>query len=125
MELARSIVFSETESSPRVVSHPHLKIILASETLYSPSSLPSFIATLYELLEPPSNSHYKPSEFQNLVLLATKKVYFGVGGDIDQFLDRWGKDCRGWARVVWDSDDNAGGKGSGGGVGRCILEVGR
>ena len=105
------------------------RLILASETLYSPKTLPVFTDTLMALLEPSmppagpwpeSIGALQEGRDSSTALVASKKVYFGVGGGVDEFLvllERAG----GWARVVWDSDW----EGEGGGVGRCILEVGR
>ena len=54
-------------------------LILASETIYSPLSLGAFSETLLALLHRPSSS--------GCALVAAKKVYFGVGGGVDEFLD--------------------------------------
>lgn len=51
-------------------------LVLASETVYSPDSLVAFSDTLLEFLRWP-RSH---------ALIAAKKVYFGVGGGVDEFL---------------------------------------
>jgi len=69
--------------------------------------------------------------------VAAKKMYFGVGGGVDDFIGEVGRRRVG-VKVVWDSNDNsniggggggfggeatgAGGAG-GGGVGRVILQV--
>lgn len=50
-------------------------LILTSETIYSPASLPSLVDTLDIFLPHPGS----------LCLLAAKQVYFGVGGGIDEF----------------------------------------
>lgn len=84
-------------------------LILASETIYSPSTIRLFTSTLLELL--------KATEERgcgSTALIAAKKVYFGVGGGVDEFLtvlDEMG----GQASVVWEN--------GGEGVGRVILEV--
>jgi len=51
------------------------RLILASETIYSPESLPSFIKLLIHLLSNDSEG-----------LIAAKRYYFGVGGDINTFV---------------------------------------
>ena len=111
------------------------RLILASETLYSPKTLPVFTNTLLALLEPSmlptgpwpeSLPALRDAKNSSTALVASKKVYFGVGGGVDEFLVLLEK-AGGWARIVWDSDWE-GGEGigrSGGGVGRCILEVGK
>ncbi|KAH8701112.1 hypothetical protein BGW36DRAFT_396030 [Talaromyces proteolyticus] len=52
-------------------------LVLASETIYSPSSLGAFSETLMCILRRAGKSRS---------LVAAKKVYFGVGGGIDEFL---------------------------------------
>jgi len=55
-------------------------IIIGAETIYSPFALRSFADTLAALLETiPSN--------EKSALVAAKKVYFGVGGSIEDFCD--------------------------------------
>ncbi|KAL2814785.1 hypothetical protein BJX63DRAFT_190860 [Aspergillus granulosus] len=62
--------------SPELVGFKTL--VLASETIYSPPSLHAFSETLQALLERPSA--------ESRALVAAKKVYFGVGGGVDEFL---------------------------------------
>ncbi|OOF90420.1 hypothetical protein ASPCADRAFT_179076 [Aspergillus carbonarius ITEM 5010] len=56
-------------------------LVLASETIYSPASLLAFSETLLALLRRPVQEGA-----QSGALLAAKKVYFGVGGGVDEFL---------------------------------------
>ena len=84
-------------------------IILASETIYSPSSIRAFIHVLLELI---SNTEKSAGVVKAWV--AAKRVYFGVGGGVNQFL-RILEQMGGAATVVWEND--------GPGVGRVILEV--
>lgn len=49
-------------------------LILASETIYSPKSTTEFAELVQQLLVP-----------DNLALVAAKKIYFGIGGGIDDF----------------------------------------
>ncbi|KAJ5552969.1 hypothetical protein N7494_002347 [Penicillium frequentans] len=56
-------------------------LLLASETIYSPASLNAFSETLLELLRRSSTSSAK-----SRAMIAAKKVYFGVGGGVDEFL---------------------------------------
>ncbi|KAL2869964.1 protein-histidine N-methyltransferase [Aspergillus lucknowensis] len=53
-------------------------LVLASETIYAPASLDAFSETLFALLH--------RSSAQGRALLAAKRVYFGVGGGVDEFL---------------------------------------
>lgn len=48
--------------------------------------------------------------------MAAKKVYFGVGGGVDEFLGVL-SGRGGQGRVIWETD------GVGSGVERCIVEV--
>lgn len=98
-----------------LVTNPHLSppstttLILASETIYSPASLTAFTNSLIHLLSTAEKRGGKA-----YALIAAKKVYFGVGGGVDDFLEvlvaRGGT-----GKVVWES--------VGDGVGRLILEV--
>ncbi|KAH8433649.1 protein-histidine N-methyltransferase [Aspergillus melleus] len=56
-------------------------LILASETIYSPASLGAFSETLLALLRAVEGNK------QSRALIAAKKVYFGVGGGVDEFLE--------------------------------------
>ncbi|KAI9934432.1 hypothetical protein ASPWEDRAFT_117361 [Aspergillus wentii DTO 134E9] len=56
-------------------------LILASETIYSPSALGIFSETLLALLRRSTTAKSKSRS-----LIAAKKVYFGVGGGVDEFL---------------------------------------
>lgn len=91
--------------TPTPTSPSPQTLILASETIYSPSSLLAFTDTLFALLQArPENAR---------ALVAAKKVYFGVGGGVEEFLAAV-RARGGTGEVVWES---------GGGVGRVILEV--
>ena len=94
-------------------SSPALMLILASETIYSPASLRDFTQTLFSLL----SQHDSPS-CEALALVAAKRVYFGVGGGVDEFMAVL-EEMGGSGRCVWDSSSEEGRQG----VGRCILEV--
>lgn len=85
-------------------------LVLASETIYSPVNLRPFTNLLMHLL--PSNSARSSN---SRALVAAKKVYFGVGGGVDEFLQLLtfmggdarevvaaGEEGRGVARVVLD-----------------------
>ncbi|KAI9873112.1 MAG: hypothetical protein M1830_000819 [Pleopsidium flavum] len=55
-------------------------LVLASETIYSPSTLCPFTELLLALLSRNAAGNSK-------ALIAAKKVYFGVGGGVDEFLE--------------------------------------
>ncbi|KAL9102836.1 MAG: hypothetical protein Q9163_002051 [Psora crenata] len=84
-------------------------LILASETIYSTTSIHNFVQVLMDLL---SNAESTGGAAKALV--AAKRVYFGVGGGVDEFCGVL-KKMGGAVVVVWETE--------GVGVGRVILEV--
>ncbi|KAL8791034.1 MAG: hypothetical protein Q9213_000241 [Squamulea squamosa] len=86
-------------------------LILASETIYSPSSTRAFTETLLDLLRRSEKNGGRAT-----ALVAAKRVYFGVGGGVDEFLVVL-RELGGQGTVVWTTE------GLGSGVRRCILEV--
>ncbi|KAH0558703.1 hypothetical protein GP486_004652 [Trichoglossum hirsutum] len=96
-----------------VPAKPHL--VLASETIYSPASLPTFTQTLVEVVD--RHGNHVPR-----ALVAAKMVYFGVGGGVYEFL-RLLKDQYkhvGEERYVFDTSEAAE---KSGGVARVVLEL--
>ncbi|KAJ9195467.1 hypothetical protein DTO164E3_6780 [Paecilomyces variotii] len=65
---------------------PWRTLILASETIYSPSSLGAFSETLLSLLRRCDAGGPTTGSRETRGLVAAKKVYFGVGGGVDEFL---------------------------------------
>ncbi|KAG0647792.1 S-adenosylmethionine-dependent methyltransferase [Hyphodiscus hymeniophilus] len=61
-------------------SDPARLTILGAETIYSPVALRSFAETLMSLLD-------KTPAGDKIAFIAAKKVYFGVGGSIEDFCD--------------------------------------
>jgi protein-histidine N-methyltransferase len=98
---------SSTESCtdyPTTLQHPNL-LILASETIYDLQSLPAFTDTVINLLR----QHRGDSR----AWIAAKKLYFGVGGGVDAFVQE--VENRGGAvREIMNITQ---------GVGRVVLEV--
>lgn len=84
-------------------------LILASETIYSPSTITSFISTLLGLLAA-ADAQGRTAR----ALIAAKRVYFGIGGGVDEFIAIL-REKGGQARMVWELE--------GEGVDRVILEV--
>ena len=81
-------------------------VIIASETIYDPSSLAAFAETVMGLL--------RKANGDKRAFLATKKVYFGVGGGMEDFIQEIYR--RGGAvNQVLDNTEA--------GVGRVIIEV--
>ena len=74
--------------------------MLSSEGIYSPKSLPQFTSVL---INAANHGH---------ALIASKKVYFGVGGGVTEFLDQLTKHNR-TGQIVWE----------GGQVGRVIIQI--
>ncbi|KIW83642.1 hypothetical protein Z517_02888 [Fonsecaea pedrosoi CBS 271.37] len=109
----------ETDHQHQHSPKPTNLLILASETVYSPSSIKAFTETVLGILA----SHYRRFRAAPVIgrpppppraWVAAKRVYFGVGGGVDEFVrevDRLG----GRSRVVVDVKDA--------GVGRVVLEV--
>jgi protein-histidine N-methyltransferase len=60
-------------------------LLLGSETIYSPFALESFSSTLLSVLE--QERRDRPSGSAR-ALIAAKRLYFGVGGSLDDFVDR-------------------------------------
>jgi protein-histidine N-methyltransferase len=74
-------------------------LILSSEGIYSPASLPQFTSVLVTCL-------------RGQALVASKKVYFGVGGGVTEFLTELAKHNR-TGSIVWE----------GGQVTRVIIQI--
>jgi len=94
-------------SPPESGGHgPPNLLILASETIYSPASIKVFAEVVISLLK----RHGKNGK----AWVAAKKVYFGVGGGVDEFRKEI-KDRQGDITVVAEITST--------GVGRVVLEV--
>lgn len=107
IEIIRPNEVQSTQSTLRDTKLSSAKtLILASETIYSPDSVPVFTKTILDLL--------KLSENESQALVAAKKVYFGVGGGVVEFEGEL-KKLKGKADVVHNVDHA--------GVGRVILDV--
>lgn len=60
-------------------------LVLGSETIYSPFALESFSNTLLSVLQ--RERQERPSGNARAII-AAKKLYFGVGGSLDDFVDK-------------------------------------
>lgn len=87
-------------------------LILASETIYSPSSLGAFSETLLALLR-----RSRTARSKSRALVAAKKVYFGVGGGVDEFLTVLKNICGDGLDIQQKLDIKTEG------VGRLVLEI--
>lgn len=74
-------------------------LVLSSETVYEPASLPALVSLLH------STGGQR--------LIAAKRVYFGVGGGIREFVQELER-AAGSAETVWETST---------GVARAILDV--
>lgn len=55
-------------------------LVLASETIYSPDVLPAFVKLLHDTLQEVPRAK---------ALIAAKKMYFGVGGGVEDFISEF------------------------------------
>ncbi|EED16057.1 conserved hypothetical protein [Talaromyces stipitatus ATCC 10500] len=95
-------------------------LILASETIYSPSSLGVFSETLLELLRSSAGVQQERRN-KSTALIAAKKVYFGVGGGVDEFLQVLHQQPLQDEEVVQVQERR---EITSGGVKRVVLEIG-
>ncbi|KAK5052594.1 hypothetical protein LTR84_002459 [Exophiala bonariae] len=86
-------------------------LILASETIYSLTSTKIFAETLLQLIRRHRETYDRGDA---KAWVAAKKVYFGVGGGVDDFV-RQIESQHGEVRLLYETSDT--------GVGRVILEV--
>lgn len=84
-------------------------LVLAAETIYSPSSTIAFVDLLKQLL-----SRVKMAK----AMIGAKRMYFGVGGSVDGLKEA----CRDRGAVAYEIE-NHGVTGMDGGVGRALVEV--
>lgn len=96
-------------SSP--TQRPRNLLILASETIYSLTSTKIFADTLLRLIRRHQQLHEGGDA---KAWVAAKKVYFGVGGGVDDFMHEIERH-NGEVQVLYETSDT--------GVGRVILEV--
>jgi hypothetical protein len=89
------------------MEQPYEKMmIVGAETIYSPAALKAFAETLMALLEPSAKT-------VKTALIGAKKVYFGVGGSIEDFIEHINARGALVERVREESD----------GVRRAVVEV--
>lgn len=110
---AWSPVFVDLAFSSAASETVNETLILASETIYSPSSLGAFSETLLSLLRRSAATERSKSR----ALVAAKKVYFGVGGGVDEFLAVLRDIGNGEVEVEQAADVKSEG------VGRVVLEI--
>jgi protein-histidine N-methyltransferase len=105
---------SWSPSSPflsHIPTAPEMNIlVLASETIYSPSALSTFTEALIGILK---------QVRMGKAMVAAKRVYFGVGGSVDAFKI----ECREKGAVAYEIDNHGVELGEKEGVRRCLVEV--
>lgn len=63
---------------------PNATLILGAETIYSPFALQAFLETLFLILERERDTEGS----QAGAYIGAKRLYFGVGGSLDDFIDK-------------------------------------
>ncbi|KAI4259688.1 MAG: hypothetical protein LQ352_000621 [Teloschistes flavicans] len=86
-------------------------LILAAETIYSLSSARAFTKTVVDIMRL-GKERGETVE----ALVAAKKVYFGVGGGVDEFSKEL-NECGGESTLIWETGEKSRG------VTRCIVET--
>lgn len=95
-----------------------MDLILSSETIYSPSSVPSLISTIRSLSTAQEQSERK-REGKTETLVAAKVLYFGVGGGLVDFTQAAEAD----GAQVETIERGDGSDGSGSGVARGMIRI--
>lgn len=85
-----------------LVGKAYADLVLASETIYSPETIPVFTNTLLGTLAPSGHG-----------LVASKKIYFGIGGGVPEFIEEL-HHRNAHHELVYEDKSS---------VGRVILEV--
>lgn len=91
----------------QIISEPASLTVIGAETIYSPMALKSFAETLMAILA-------AQSDHDRTAFVAAKKVYFGVGGSIEDFCDL-AREMDAVVEQVREESD---------GVRRTVVEVG-
>ncbi|KAK3329567.1 hypothetical protein B0H66DRAFT_30227 [Apodospora peruviana] len=76
---------SSLTASPAEATHNTKTLVIGAETIYSPFALESFTATLLSILE---RERRDRSSGYATAIIAAKRLYFGVGGSLDDFVDK-------------------------------------
>jgi protein-histidine N-methyltransferase len=73
---------------PTVITDPFSNsstLVIGAETIYSPFALGLFTETLLSILR---RERQERSSCQAMAIIAAKRLYFGVGGSLDDFVDK-------------------------------------
>ena len=80
-----SMSASATASRPATTTIQESKtVVLGAETIYSPFALQAFTDTLFRILE----REREEPDASAVAFVAAKRLYFGVGGSLDDFVER-------------------------------------
>lgn len=121
-EFDRSIsidTLSITDTATTPTTHPENPplLILAAETIYSPFALQSFTSSLISILKTEAISNISTTSTtvnqKSKALVGAKKVYFGVGGSLEDFYEKV-REEGGVVEVVREEEE---------GVRRGVVEV--
>ncbi|KAL2757599.1 hypothetical protein ACRALDRAFT_1074577 [Sodiomyces alcalophilus JCM 7366] len=79
-----------TSNSGPTGNEDHETLVLGAETIYSPFALDAFTEMMFAILarERSSSSSRDGDQFQCQALVGAKRMYFGVGGSLDDFIDK-------------------------------------
>lgn len=86
-------------------------LLLGAETIYSPFALQAFTDTVVEILQ----REHTPQGGGAAAFVAAKRLYFGVGGSLDDFIDK----ARGRGALITPLREET--EGVRRGVVRCVL----
>ncbi|KAH7326749.1 hypothetical protein B0I35DRAFT_143559 [Stachybotrys elegans] len=69
---------------PSTAGTPPNTVLLGAETIYSPFALQAFTETIFRILE----REQSVTEAEAAAYVAAKRLYFGVGGSLDDFIEK-------------------------------------
>jgi protein-histidine N-methyltransferase len=76
------LLYNESETLSRQADDQSLTLVLGAETIYSPFALKAFLETVFEILQREAADPNKRAA----ALIGAKRLYFGVGGSLDDFI---------------------------------------
>ncbi|KAJ3499317.1 hypothetical protein NLG97_g412 [Lecanicillium saksenae] len=79
------LVYSGISDSVTDSSAAPATLLLGAETIYSPFALQAFTEATFSILQREATMH---GDTTAVALVAAKKLYFGVGGSLDDFVDQ-------------------------------------
>ena len=70
------MICGEWSQTAKLIPEQHINYILASDTLYTPATIQSFISVLTQFANPPT-----------IIWVATQRYYFGLGGGTQALIN--------------------------------------